>query len=140
MKTGGGAMLVHKFMIVILFLFSLASAVGCCGVVGEAAGSAAGAYAYVMGELQRTYPKEYDQVWQATKKALQELEFPLESETRDAISGNIRARRADGTLVSIHIKRNPSETVTIGIRVGTFGDRDVSEIIHQRIAKNLGFQ
>lgn len=121
--------------LILLTLTTLLS--GCVAVVAGAA-VGAGTYAYVKGELTRTYGAPLNKTWDTTIRTLNDLEIKIIKKKKDALKGTIEARRADESSASIEVKWL-SETVTeISIRIGTWGDRDASEAIHDKIAKNLG--
>lgn len=122
-----------------LYLMVLLSLCGCAAVlVGAGAGAGIAGYKFIEGELKVEYIAPYGRVWQATTLALKDLNIHIEKVEKDAISGKIKARRADNTPVIIKIKRRPSGMVRVGIRVGIFGNRDASIIIKKAIDKRLG--
>lgn len=111
---------------------------GCAvAVLATGAGLGAGTYAWLKGELQRTYPATYDAVWNASSDALQSLEMPVVSEQRDALKGTIMAKRADGSDVRVDVKYLTDKTTQVGIRIGLFGDRADSARIHETIQARL---
>lgn len=111
---------------------------GCAvAVLATGAGLGAGTYAWLKGELQRTYPATYDTVWNASSDALQSLEMPVVSQQRDALKGTIMAKRADGSDVRVDVKYLTDKTTQVGIRIGLFGDRADSARIHETIQARL---
>jgi hypothetical protein len=113
---------------------------GCGALVAGGAGAAAGAgtVAYVRGELQSTYPASFDRTWNATLAALQESDLRVTETERDGAQGTINARRTDDTAVTVNLERAGPGTTTVKIRVGVFGDEELSRAIHRRIASQLG--
>ncbi|MCD6319788.1 MAG: DUF3568 family protein [Candidatus Desulfofervidaceae bacterium] len=120
-------------LVVLLFLCGCAAVLVGAGATGGIAG-----YKFIEGELQVEYIAPYERVWQATTLALKDLNIRTEKIEKDAISGKIKARRADNTLVTIKIKNKPSGMVKVGIRVGIFGDEEASMLIKKAIDKRLG--
>ncbi|MDI6786842.1 MAG: DUF3568 domain-containing protein [Planctomycetota bacterium] len=109
-----------------------------CPVAWLVGGAAVGAgtYAYFKGELERKYPASFDKCWQASIRTLEHLQFTRESSTRDRLAGKIEARRADGTPITITIELISDKVTSIKVKVGMFGDREISERIHERIKEN----
>lgn len=131
--TGQGKM--RRLIIVILISFLSA---GCpAAILVTGAGLGAGAYAWVKGELKRTYPATYDAVWNASSDALQSLEMPVVSQQRDALKGTIMAKRADGSDVRVDVKYLTENTTQVSIRIGLFGDRPDSARVHETIQARL---
>ncbi|MFQ6672934.1 MAG: DUF3568 domain-containing protein [Candidatus Tectimicrobiota bacterium] len=124
--------------LVVILLIGLVSA-GCGGValLATGAGVGVGTYAWIQGELKRSYPATYDTVWNAARDALQSLEMPVLSEQRDALKGTIMAKRADGNDVRVNVKYLTDRTTEVAVRVGLFGDRAASTMIHESIQTRL---
>lgn len=111
---------------------------GCAvAVLATGAGLGAGTYAWIKGELKRTYPATYDAVWNASSDALQSLEMPVVSQQRDALKGTIMAKRADGSDVRVDVKYLTENTTQVSIRIGLFGDRPDSARVHETIQARL---
>ncbi len=111
------------------------SAVGCLLFAGAAAG--AGTYAYVSGNLKTTYDATLPRAWEATDRALANLDMVVVEENNDAFSGSFSGKMADGRDYTVSLDKVTDETTEIAVRVG-LGDRDVSETIHSEIAAMLG--
>ena len=111
---------------------------GCtAAVLATGAGIGAGTYAWMQGELKRTYPATFDRVWNAANDSLQALEMPVVSQQRDALKGTIMAKRADGSDVRVEIKYLTEKTTEVGVRVGLLGDRSASTRIHETIQNRI---
>jgi hypothetical protein len=107
-------------------------------ILGTAAAAVGvGAYAYIKGDLKRTYDVNMDTAWSAAVKAVDDLKLTTESKTHDAFTGNIKGKMADGTSFEINLKRVGENVTEVGVRLGTFGDRPKSEAIHDKILANL---
>jgi hypothetical protein len=116
--------------------FALAALAGCGAVVvGAAAG--AGAVAYIRGELEATEEAPIDKVVKATKAAIDDLELRLTSSEADAVSAKIKAETARGTDIGISLKRVSDDVTEIHIRVGVFGDEELSRLIHEKMRAHL---
>ena len=107
-------------------------------ILGTAAAAVGvGAYAYIRGDLKRTYDVNIEKAWAASVQSVEALKLTTESKTHDAFSGNIKGKMADGTAFEITLKRVGENATEVGIRLGTFGDRPKSEAIHDKILANL---
>ncbi len=122
----------------VVLLVALLSTGCAVAVLATGAGLGAGTYAWIKGELKRTYPATYDAVWIAANDSLQSLEMPVVGEKRDALKGTIMAKRANGTDVRVDVKYLTETTTQVGVRVGFIpGDRDASTRIHETIQTRL---
>ena len=104
---------------------------------GAAAAAGAGTYAYIKGDLKRNYEVPMDKAWEAAVNAVEELKMTIESKKHDAFSGIIKGKMVDGKSFAINLKRLGEESTEIGIRIDTFGDRQRSEVIHDKILSKL---
>jgi len=113
---------------------------GCPAVlVGAAAGGAAGAgaVAYVGGELRSTEEVSLDRAWNATQVAVNDLEFTTTKKEKDVFDAVLTASGAGGKKVRVALKKVANKRTEIRIRVGTFGDKSLSQQILQTIKKRL---
>ena len=78
-----------------------------------------------------------DQTWQAAVKSVEELKLTTETKEHDAFNGGIKGKMADGKRFTISLKRLEENLTEVGIRIGTFGDRERSEAIHDKILSNI---
>jgi hypothetical protein len=106
--------------------------------IGAAAAAVgAGTYYYVKGDLKRNYEAPMDKTWDATVKALEALKINVESKQHDALTGVINGKLADGKSFTVNLKRLNESSTEVGVRIGTFGDRERSEAIHDKILSSL---
>lgn len=116
--------------------FLLASS--CAGLlVGAGAGAGVGTYSYIQGNLKRNYEAPLEKTWKAALAALEELQLKPEAKKYDSFSGLIKGKMADEKNFEITLKRITDKSTEVGIRIGVFGDRQKSEVIHDKIASNL---
>ena len=108
-----------------------------CGAIVVGAAAGAGAVAYIRGELEATEEAPIGAVVKATQAAIDDLELRLTSTEADAVSGKITAETARGTDIGISLKRVNDNVTRIHIRVGVFGDEDLSRLIHEKIRARL---
>ncbi|MBI4713434.1 MAG: DUF3568 family protein [Planctomycetes bacterium] len=123
-------------MATLLFSLSLSGCAAALLAGGAAAGI--GIYKYVNGELERKYPAGMQKCWQASVAAMEQYQFTIDSSTKDGISGQLNAKRADGTPITIAFELISENVTSLRVRVGSFGDRDVAERVHEKIRENFG--
>ena len=118
----------------------LAFGSGCAPLIfaGAGAGAGIGTYAYIKGSLEIEYPRDYEDVWSATLRALEERNNTIERQTKDGVSGTIDATRPSGTPVKIKVVNKGARVTTVTIRVGTFGDQSASMALKESIDRYLG--
>jgi hypothetical protein len=136
----GGTMARKKLTPVLLLCCLLVGLNACTRYVvagAVAAGAAAGTYFFVKGNLQRTYAAPVERVWEATLQSVEELKLAIESKKHDAFGGEIKGKMADGTSFTIEVKRLAEKSTEVGVRIGVFGDRTKSEVIHDKILSKL---
>lgn len=128
-----------KSVKLILPMAFLVMTCGCAALIAAVAGAGVGVatYAYMTGDLKIEYPIPYETVWDATEKALEDLQIEVEETTKDGISGDIKAKRANDTPVRIKVKREAPEVTIVKIRTGVFGNKEKSIVIMEAIDKYL---
>jgi hypothetical protein len=126
---------------VLYALVGMGLLVACSGcvaaAVGAGAGAAVGTYSYIKGDLQATYEVSLERLWPPTLAAMRDLRLTIDSERRDALGGVIEAWRVDGTPVTVRLKPEAANVTVVSVRVGTFGSREKSAIIHNAIREHL---
>ena len=129
----------HKLALILLLIASPAVLTGClaAAAVGGGAVAGAGTIAYIKGELKSTEGYPFMTVWDATVKAVEQLEFIVVNKVNDAISGKYEVVTADNKTVHIDVKRIGDNITEIKIRVGTFGDESLSRFILNKIQSNI---
>lgn len=137
---------IRRWIGVTLVVTLLLSSTGCLAVgIGTAAAGGAVGYAYYRGGVQRAYPVTIKAGSQATQDAMAKLGMPLTHAThRDKESSlYFNQGQANGTRIRIWLEQehtpNPGDGVltVITVRVGTFGDQELSERILAEIARQL---
>jgi hypothetical protein len=128
-----------KKMIFALVLANCFVFIGGCLAAWVIGGAAVGigTYSYLNGELERKYPVGFDNAWQASIAATEQLQFSRESSNRDGLAGKLEFRRSDGTPIAITFELISDKVTSVRVRVGMFGDQEISERIHERIKDNL---
>jgi outer membrane protein OmpA-like peptidoglycan-associated protein len=111
-----------------------------CAVAVIGIGAGAGAVAYFNGKLTKTYKADYHETVWASRDTLEELKIPVIEVVEDELKTEIRAKRTDGTPVTIEVIRIDRYNNEVSVRTGNVGvwDRRVSEQIHGYIDNALG--
>jgi hypothetical protein len=121
-----------------LLILLLGTAIFGQGCVAAAVGvGAAGTIAYIRGDLEVVESYNLDKTYEATLKALDELELNVISKSKDALTATINSRDAQDKKVKITLKKIAEQTTKVSIRIGTFGDETKSRLIYQKINYNL---
>ena len=128
-------MKIREMKIFALLSVSLMMSGGCALLVG--AGAGVGTYAYIDGKLKRSYGSPLPKVWEASLAAVKDLKLTTASQQSDAFNGVIKGEMADGKRFEITLKKISEKSTEVGVRIGVFGDRKKSEVIHEQIAKRL---
>ena len=112
--------------------------VGCAAVVTGAV-VVAGAYTYKDGQLSQLYQAPFDATNEACTATLQKLKIAITEEASDGINATIKAKRTDGTLVTVKTEMVEPRITKVSVRSGMVGiwDKNVSELIHASIAQRL---
>ncbi|QSH41155.1 DUF3568 family protein [Lentisphaerota bacterium ZTH] len=106
-------------------------------LIGGAAGAGIAGTAYYMGELQGEVDAKPVVVKEASTKALANLKLKLISASGDELSSKITGRTAQDDEIKILAKLQKDGKSKVFIRVGTFGDRTMSESIFSEIRKEI---
>jgi hypothetical protein len=108
-----------------LFLFGAGTAVGIAG------------YKYYHGSLEVVFMAPFIDTWDASLKALKDMEIEITGAEHDMTSGSITGRKADNTPGRISLKYRTSRETEALIRVGPLGDRAASEAVKEKIRRVL---
>ena len=111
-----------------------------CAAAWFAAGGVAtlGGYKYMEGHVAVEYPLAYDEAWDATNKALENLKISISSSMSEGNNGKIEALQKDGIKIVATLEDNGRGITTISIRVGTLGNKSEAEKIHNEIVSVAG--
>ena len=108
---------------------------GCAALLigGAAAGATAAGIMYHEGELRAEIEAPPPAVIKATERAFRDLIWTKESAQSSATDGQATARTATGKEVLVKVNRKTENMSQIGIRIGTFGDENLSRLLYDRI-------
>ena len=120
-------------LILISFLFT-----GCAPVafIGGAA-LGVGGYKYYNGSLVVIYKTSLDKTWDASIKALEELEYQVYKRNREMTSGKISTVGSLSEKIRISVKYVSLEETEVRIMVGVLGDEVISNKIKDKISDIL---
>jgi len=124
----------QRIFVAIWLAVSLSALSGC---ILAAAGAGAGAVAYVRGDLEANLDSDYQKVVDAAHSAVGDLEFARVSENKDALKAVLVSRTALDKKVEITITKSANRLTNIKIRIGVFGDEEMSRTILDRIKARL---
>jgi hypothetical protein len=89
--------------------------------------------------VEHRYAKPVAEVLQSAASAVQALGLHCDSQKSDSLGGEIIARRATDDKVVITVKGVDQSTTSVSVRVSP-GNRNMSNLIHEKIAAGLGLQ
>ncbi|MBL7180737.1 MAG: DUF3568 family protein [Pseudomonadota bacterium] len=127
-----------KRNLLILLALSCCVVSGCAAVFTGAA-AVAGVYTYFNGQLTRSYQAPFDKTNLACTAALESLKIAITEEASDGINTTIKAKRTDGTPLTVKTVMIEPRITEVSVRSGVVGiwDKKVSELIHASIAQRL---
>ncbi len=111
---------------------------GCVALV-VGAGAGAGTFAYVNGELSRTYQASYEQTHAVCRDILNDLKQPILEEKTDGIKTTLKSKRVDDTPMTVSIRIVEPNWTEVSVRTGYVGvwKREISEQFHEFVAKRI---
>jgi len=131
---GGKIMNYKKLLLTFILGLSLLVNSGCPAfLIGGAAGTAV----YIAGELKSTEEVSLNTAWDATQKAMKDLEFTIISKEKDVFDGQLIAKGAAKKIIKIKFHRQSDTLTEVRIRIGTFGDKSLSQQILETIKKRF---
>ena len=122
--------------ILIMLLLTLAVCLSGCLLAAVGAG-AAGTVAYAKGDLEAIRPEGITDVYEAARKAVEQLEYSTTESRKDATSALVVARDSQDDKITIKLKATPEGPTAISIRIGTWGSERRSNIVYDKIKDNL---
>jgi hypothetical protein len=125
----------NGFLLWMLLAGAMVSGQGC--MVAAVGAAAAGTVAYARGDLQATDNATLDKVYEASLAAMDELQIPVISKSKDALSATITGRDAADKKITITLKAATEDTTELSIRIGLFGSETKSRLIYQKILEHL---
>jgi len=111
---------------------------GCAAVVvgGAAVGAGSGTYFYINGEMKTDYYFSFDAVWNACEKTVADMRGLDVQRDKMLAKGKIDAV-IDDEKVQISVTYKAKNVTTVSIRIGIFGNKLSSQLMHDKILENL---
>jgi hypothetical protein len=119
---------------VCLGIASVLTLTGCWAVAG---GAGAGTVAYIDGSVGAPVDATLSKTQKAALKAMDDLKYTVISQNEDAQYAEIIARNAKDEKIKVAMEFVSDASTKIEIRVGVFGDQELSLQILEKIKKHL---
>ena len=120
----------------LLSLFLCLCITGCVPAIflgGAAAGI--GSYKYYKDVLTVVYEAPFDNTWDASVKAMEDMGFTIENKTKELGSGKISTKEDEkNKKVNLTLQYKSIQETEVKIRVGLLGDETASIYIKDKIA------
>ena len=125
-----------KSMKPLLAVTALVKIFGCASTVdpGE---DGSGIYRWTQRELRGDFAGPMLDVAAAAERAFSDLRLVGVDRVVDGLKGKVTASMADGTGVRVKLKAMDFETTKFNIKIGTFGDKAMSQQVARYIAREL---
>ena len=94
------------------------------------------ACAYYGVKLYAVASRDLTSMYNATLRALGELEIEVTKKAKDVFYAKVVAQGADGKTIAIRLKPEGNLT-NLNIKVGSFGNKEKASVIYERIKRNL---
>jgi len=109
---------------------------GCASTVdpGE---EGSGTYSWQQRELKGQFSGALLAVADAAERAFNDLRLISVDQVVDGLKGSVTASTADGSKVRIKLKATDFESTKFSIKVGSFGDKAMSQQVARYIAREL---
>ncbi len=118
------------------FGFLLLSGCAAALVGGAAVGAGSGTYFYINGELKTDYYAPFDAVWSACEKTVADMRG-LDVEREKMLAKGTIDAVIDDEKVKISVTYKAKDVTTVSVRIGLFGNKLSSQLIHDKILDNL---
>jgi len=129
-------MLKRLFLLIVISHLLLTT--GCIAIV-VGAGAGAGTFAYVDGQLSRTYNAKYEKTYEVCKNILADMKQPILEEETDGLQTTIRSQRADETPMTVKVRIIDPDWTEVSVRTGYIGvwKKEISEQFHEFVAQRI---
>ena len=119
---------------IITLISALLLTAGCAAVI-VGAGTGAGVYTWVKGELIRSYAENFNHTENTAIQSLEYLKLTIDEKNRTGHETTVKARQSDGSPVTVKIRTLGDGMTEVAVRCGYVGywDRKTAELIHATI-------
>ena len=127
-----------KRLFLLMTLSHMLLTAGCVAIV-VGAGAGAGTFAYVNGQLSRTYQATYEKTYAVCQDILTDMKQPLLEEKTDGTQTTIGSERLDGTPMTVRVRIIDPDWTEVSVRTGYVGvwKRQISEQFHEFVAERI---
>lgn len=127
-----------KRLYLLIVIMHLLLSTGCIALV-VGAGAGAGTFAYVDGQLNRTYQANYQTTYEVCKGILQDMNQPILEEKTDGTQTTIKSKRVDETPMTVKVRIIDPDWTEVSVRTGYIGlwKKQISEQFHEFIAERI---
>ena len=94
---------------------------------------------YSRGTLYAVTSQDLNSVYEATVKALEQLELEIVENAKDVFYAKVVGKIADGKTVTIRIEPGTDNITNLSVKAGTFlsGNQERARVIYEKIKQNL---
>jgi len=89
--------------------------------------------------VDRQYAKSATDAWDASVAAVKAYDLKVDSDAHDTMGGELRGHRANGDKVLVKVRSLDEKNSNVSVRVEP-GNRNMAEMIHEKIADKLGLK
>ena len=127
-----------KRLLLLITLAHTLFSTGCIALI-VGAGAGAGTFAYINGQLSRTYQASYEKTYAVCHQILADLKQPILEEKTDGTQTTIRSERIDQTPMTVQIRIIDPDWTEVSVRTGHVGvwKRQISEQFHEFVAERI---
>ena len=127
-----------KRLFLLIAISHLLVTTGCIAIM-VGAGAGAGTFAYVNGQLSRTYQAKYEETYAVCINILNDMKNTIQEEKTDGTQTTIRSKRPDGTPMTVSVRIIDPEWTEVAVRTGHVGvwKKEISEQFHEFVAKRI---
>ncbi len=127
-----------KRLYLLIVIMHLLLSTGCIALV-VGAGAGAGTFAYIDGQLSRTYQANYETTYKVCKGILQDMKQPILEEKTDGTQTMIKSQRVDETPMTVKVRIIDPDWTEVSVRTGYIGlwKKKISEQFHEFIAERI---
>lgn len=130
---------IKKSLVLVAAVLMTVFSSGCAlALIGLGAGAGIAGTAYVNGKLTSTIDATPEQIKPAAEAAFKALNIKLVSSTANSLETEVKGKSPEENKdVTVSASLNKAGKSELGIRVGAFGNQELSEKIFTEISKNL---
>jgi hypothetical protein len=97
------------------------------------------AAAYSGGKLYAVASKDMNSVYEATLKALEQLELEIVSDAKDVFYAKVTGKVADGGTITVRLEPGEDTITNMSIKASKFisGNEERARVVYEKIKENL---